>query len=86
VSAICFCEMWFLGMCSLSWFGTGAVVGEVGSSIWEVSVSKLFFESVATLVVSGVDGAVIVRGETAVDGDGVTGAESMMLQVLLCAR
>jgi hypothetical protein len=71
-------------MCSLSWFGTGAVVGDVGSSSCEVSVSKVLFESVATAVVGGVDGAVIVSGETAVDGDGVTVVESMMLQVLLC--
>jgi hypothetical protein len=75
VSAIYFCDMWVLGMCSLSWFGTGAVVGEVGSSIWEVSVLKVLFESEATVVVGGVAGSVIVKGETAVDGNGVTGAE-----------
>jgi hypothetical protein len=84
VSAVCFFDMWFLGMCSLSWFGTGAVVGDVGSSICELSVSKVLFESVATVVGGGVDGAVIVGGETAVDGNGVTRAGSMMLQVLLC--
>jgi hypothetical protein len=76
--------MWVLGMCSSSWFGTGAVVGEVGSSIWEVSVSKVLFAGEATVVVGGVAVSVIDRGETAVDGNGVTGAESMMVQVLLC--
>jgi hypothetical protein len=86
VSAVSFCEMRFLGMCSLSWFGNGAVVVDVGSSICELSVSKVLFESAATVVVGGVDGAVIVRGETAVDGDGVNGAESMILQVLFCTR
>jgi hypothetical protein len=84
VSAVCFCDMWVLGMRSSSWFGTGAVVAEVGSSIWEVSVSKVLFEGEATVVVGGVAGLVIGRGETAVDGNGATGAESMMVQVLLC--
>jgi hypothetical protein len=73
-------------MCSSSWFGTGAVVGEVGSSIWEVSVSKMLFGSEATFVVGGVAGSAIVRGEMAVDSNGITGAESMILQVLLCTR
>jgi hypothetical protein len=84
VSAVCFCDMWVLGMRSSSWFGTGAVVGEVGSSIWEVSVSKVIFAGEATVVVGGGAGSVIDRGETAVDGNGVTGAESMMAQVLFC--
>jgi hypothetical protein len=84
VSAICFCDMWVLGMRSSSWFGTGGVVGEVGSSIWEVSISEVLFEGDATVVVGGVAGSVIGRGETVVDGNGVTGAESMMVQVLLC--
>jgi hypothetical protein len=55
VSAVCFCEMWVSGMCNLSWFGTVAVVGDVG-----FSVSKMFSESVGTVVVGGVDGAVVV--------------------------
>jgi hypothetical protein len=63
---------------------TGAVVGEVGSSIWEVSVSKVLFAGEATVVVGGGAGSVIDRGETAVDSNGVTGAESMMAQVLFC--
>jgi hypothetical protein len=67
VSAVCFCDMWVLGMHSSSWYGTGAVVGEVGSSIWEVSVLKVLFESEATVVVGGVAGSVIGRGGTAVD-------------------
>jgi hypothetical protein len=37
-----------------------------------------------TVVVGGVAGSGIDRGETAMDGNGVTGAESMMIQVLLC--
>jgi hypothetical protein len=86
VSAVCFCEMGFLGMCSSSWFGTGAVVGDVVSSIWEVSVLKVLLEGEATVVVGVVAGSVIVRGETAVDGNGAAGVESMMLQVLLCTR
>jgi hypothetical protein len=52
--------MWVLGMCNLSWFGTVVVVGDVGSSIGELSVLKMFSESVGTVVVGGVDGAVIV--------------------------
>jgi hypothetical protein len=82
---ICECrlfrEMWFLGMCSLSWFGTGVVVGDVGSSICKLSVPRVFFENVETVGGGGVDGAVIVGGETAVDGDGVTRAGSM---IVLC--
>jgi hypothetical protein len=46
----------------------------------------VLFESEATVVVGGVAGLVIVRGETAVDGNGVAGVESMVLQVLLCTR
>jgi hypothetical protein len=44
----------------------------------------VLFEGEATVVVGGVAGSVIGRGETAMDGNGVTGAESMMVQVLLC--
>jgi hypothetical protein len=57
VNAVCFCEMWVLGMCNLSWCGTIAVVGDIGFSIGELSVSKMFSKSVGTVVVGGVDGA-----------------------------
>jgi hypothetical protein len=47
-------------MCNLSWLGTVAVVGDVGSSIGELSVSEMLSKSVVAIVVSGVDGAGIV--------------------------
>jgi hypothetical protein len=51
---------------------------------WFFYLGSFLFEREATIVVGDVAGLVIGRGETAVDGNGVTGAESMMLQVLLC--